>query len=757
MNKKLISIFVIGLFLFSFVFGFYTPKVKAYSAETTGLSTYGFDNSQQTYCYVNGFNIFAFDNKLVFYDNNSVLIKTYDIPAFGLISGYFHDNNLTVTRIISIGDNTNILIAVITVGEGGGSGDYTVIQWHYGLLNVNTLGYTSISDTYVTYSDTGSYENYGFGSVGLSSVLIKNSNSTGSFFYIWYSYDYKVSGNYPHENKGNVFAYLGKINTSFVWSSGYAVKLSSTTNIWIYSNALFLGYDYGVPVNTAYVVCSNNFQGGLRAYIYAFDFSSATITLTYVGLTTLDYTYCGSYVDGSALYSGFVYLLGCGIYDNTICVNVAFNTALGQDMSVGTIMFNSSYIGQSIVNMGLSSNSYVIRPFTVGLPNNQGNISGVYSIGYFDDIFGHTANGLMWVDANGRYIVDFNGYYYATETGHISWDILGHYWTNATGTFTLHYITVNDVYTGSWDLTGWSLTCIGLSEGAPNPVWTTYQFGFQFTPQQPQSFPYTTSWDWGGFQPLNCGIGLFVDMVRYLKCEANTMYNINTGFIFNGVLNGGIFNNVVIATSPTQITLQIGVDYTYTGNTYINTILTGNGNFTIYVSALSTSPNIFTSPSLTQAVTGNIVNGQFQFTLSGVTATNTVYRVIEVDYNSSNYIGFVTYNLGFYGYGSSPYPTQPNNGGGGGIINGGGVVNPFQGFGVGNSEFAVIIYIICIIGVIAGFFYLYNSNIPFAIGLGLIIATVICDVLNILGVYTLPINALIIICGVLILVFMRHN
>jgi hypothetical protein len=75
---------------------------------------------------------------------------------------------------------------------------------------------------------------------------------------------------------------------------------------------------------------------------------------------------------------------------------------------------------------------------------------------------------------------------------------------------------------------------------------------------------------------------------------------------------------------------------------------------------------------------------------------------------------------------------------------------------ISKSDIAIGIYIVSIVGIVLAFYFLHNTNIPFAIGLGLIIGTVFCAVLDLLGIYTYPIIALIIICIFGILFFMRH-
>lgn len=76
--------------------------------------------------------------------------------------------------------------------------------------------------------------------------------------------------------------------------------------------------------------------------------------------------------------------------------------------------------------------------------------------------------------------------------------------------------------------------------------------------------------------------------------------------------------------------------------------------------------------------------------------------------------------------------------------------------GIAGEQIALIIYAICIIGMILAFYYLHNPNIPFAFCIGLIIATIISTFLGLLGIYTYPIIALTIVAIIGILIFMRH-
>jgi hypothetical protein len=124
---------------------------------------------------------------------------------------------------------------------------------------------------------------------------------------------------------------------------------------------------------------------------------------------------------------------------------------------------------------------------------------------------------------------------------------------------------------------------------------------------------------------------------------------------------------------------------------------------------------------------------------------------------------FSSFNVGALPYSNSPttFTFYTNTtvtvnfitiGSGGG--NGGG--NILSAFGVSDNWLAVGVYVVCIAGMAYAFFALHNNNIPFAVALGLIIATIICNIINVLGIYTYPIDALTIFSIVGIIIFMRH-
>jgi hypothetical protein len=233
-----------------------------------------------------------------------------------------------------------------------------------------------------------------------------------------------------------------------------------------------------------------------------------------------------------------------------------------------------------------------------------------------------------------------------------------------------------------------------------------------------------------------------------------------SSYVFQGKISGGIFTSpATIAYAPTEITLQQNTAYVYYGSIYNNTVLGGVGNYSVSFSDYSLIDNIFDSYSFTSVSYGNITGGTFSFDILPVNTNNpnAVYQVMSINFNLTNGIsGSYIYDFGFYGIGGQgdigvPYPSPV--GGSGGNGSSGGI---FSLLGISNSELAVGIYAVCIIGLIVAFYYLHNSNVPFAFCLGLILATIICQIVDILGIYTYPIDVLITISVVGIIIFMRH-
>jgi hypothetical protein len=248
----------------------------------------------------------------------------------------------------------------------------------------------------------------------------------------------------------------------------------------------------------------------------------------------------------------------------------------------------------------------------------------------------------------------------------------------------------------------------------------------------------------------NCEYGNFISHTNG-QSGLCISYNVYTNIEFNyaGYLSAddNSFTNVQISYAPTEVDLPQSVSFNYTGAVYNynGTALSIGGNYSIAISSLTDNSNIFSSYSLSYSQNYNFSGNSFNFTISQRTGTTNLYQVLEVNFTLSNGETYgVLYNLGFLignnVIGGTPTPL-PSSGGGGYLIS----------LGVSDTYLAVGIYVVSIIGMVIGFFYLHNNNIPFAVGLGLIVATIICNILGILGVYTYPIDILIGISIVLIL------
>jgi hypothetical protein len=220
------------------------------------------------------------------------------------------------------------------------------------------------------------------------------------------------------------------------------------------------------------------------------------------------------------------------------------------------------------------------------------------------------------------------------------------------------------------------------------------------------------------------------------------------------------YTNTNYTVNPIQLTLYSPVNMTayYTAG---GSIFTGGGG-----AGAQTGINFLSSGhgTLTWTVTTEPQLGD-----TGNTGSLGFYGFITGDTISIVAVPDSGYTFSSFDVGALPYSNSPSTftfltnttvtvnfiaiGSGGGNKGG----NILSTFGISDSWLAVAIYAICIIGLSAGFYYLHNSNIPFAVALGLIIATIICNIINVLGIYTYPIDALTILSIVGIVIFMRGH
>jgi hypothetical protein len=703
------------------------PSVKAYSTETTGSSAYGFDTTYCTSCQCAGFNIFALDNKLVFYDNNAQIQGTY-----GLTWSYGSDivyTNTTRTSIITV-NSTNILIGSVIDYLNYGS-YYIGIHFKILDLNVNTLISSIVQETDLMTSVSSA--GFGIQTIsGTGGTFLSVTNSSGTFF--WYMCAGSITTKQPNTGYATQLSYCGYTPINGIYQQSYSSEIASTSNCYIYPSSYAF---YSVNDNLFYIICDNNYQNSVRANIYSYNLYT---TISLIGTTGIDNSYTGDYsTDTSNSYAGMVYVIGNYYYSDSTTelneINIAYSLDSTYAFNIGTIIFNSTYISFSGASafQSVNTNSYIARPFTIAVPiNSYGNSSGSYSVAVFTNTFSTIVNGKIWVDSQGRWIVDTNGYYYATETGYIKYTIaptITLSWVNSSGTFLLHQINVSNLHLSQSVLTGFSYTLSGLETGTP--IWVTQTIPnifFLYTPNLPQAFYYPTSLNIMGYELNNNAVGIEIDGLNS-RCVAQLFYAVNPNFQFEGLLTGDIYTNAQISVAPIQIGLQQGITYTYTGEIYFNSLLYGSGSFSIGISSLSTSTNIFSSYDMSYT-TDTFSGGTFSFNILLRNTAQTVYQVMIVNFtlstgDTSQYI----YDLGFWnpnsGGTNNPYTPIPSSNGGN---NGGG----FSGTSTINTNLFMLILFFLIIVIPMGSWF---GNYGFYFGL--IFATIVTYMAGFLPVWGL--------------------
>jgi hypothetical protein len=219
------------------------------------------------------------------------------------------------------------------------------------------------------------------------------------------------------------------------------------------------------------------------------------------------------------------------------------------------------------------------------------------------------------------------------------------------------------------------------------------------------------------------------------------------------------YTGINYTVNPVRLTLYSPVNMTayYTAG---GTIFTGgNGGAQTGINFLSSGHGSLTWTVTTEPQLGDTGNtGGLGFYGGFITGdTISLVAVPDTGYTfSSFYVGTLPYSNSPSTFTFLTNTTVTVNfiaiGSGGGNKGG----NILGAFGISDNYLAVGIYAICIIGLSAGFYYLHNTNIPFAVALGLIIATIMCNIINVLGIYTYPIDALTILSIIGIIIFMRH-
>jgi hypothetical protein len=241
------------------------------------------------------------------------------------------------------------------------------------------------------------------------------------------------------------------------------------------------------------------------------------------------------------------------------------------------------------------------------------------------------------------------------------------------------------------------------------------------------------------------------------------------------IYNGSYVNSFVATISFTKNWLGVSPTYFFDDSVYIGTTrLTSTvGYWSVYLSVPSNTPYthedvddlLLQVPTVSGSL-GALSNGHFDWSLgTGQPNANYYYQlaVVTASYQTNvngtdTYLSTMSYVL-IIGYrnGVSPIPTGlPNDYDIPIDDNTGTIPTPEptstsvpsilpSWLNIPDYYVAVAIYAICIIGFIYTFYSLHIGSGAISLIVGLAVATIICNILNILGIWTLPIDALIVV------------
>jgi hypothetical protein len=732
-HKQLIPlffiVFLIVIMLISSIFSV-LPLVKAngqFSQFTINVSLNGVDNNQGTYCYLNGFDIFATDTNILFYNGNgsSLTINYINyiiLPTPSSGAGYTH----YITRIIQYNNTALLVVTVADYGSGNGSSYTSYFGVFAGLVNTyNGNGFTGVGFTNVTWVsvnnvDAGSLSS-GYSEGNFADMILAQVN--GQFFAL-------ISGIFGYYNGAYNLAYqtaLIKIaSTGLTEVSDYNNIVSPSDSYIGYNATQLLGsesfwFQSATELNSIYIITKNIEYTAFQIY----KLNCVTPTLSLIGYSLQDY-------------NTFVYFVNYN-YD-AIGINSYYNvlfaypaSSVSTNMNIELIRFNDTYY-QTPVNVLVSDSNAVtnfMRPLGCILPSYVNNINSL---------------------ANGNYIFMYTGQLYRIFTGNITVSGL----TTITPVLTVNIAKVDGT------VNAFMYFFNGLLWGFNSPLY--FANGWWDN----TNIYFSTSNNVGGIlSPFGYGNMFQVD---YQNSIVTADYLIST----NPSSGLGLFwvpspyNSQKLFILPSTVgsfTLSQNVTYTVTGSLAFNGVTSGNGNYTIYSNGENNNAP-FANPVFNIPVglgNGTINNGVFSFNvhLTQNMGLAPIYEVYDITTNlgNGNSTFLLSFTWQFIDAQGNTLPSGDNglssgSGNGGGTTGGGGT--NLQSLGISNTELAIGIYTICIIGLIIAFYYLNNNNIPFAVGLSLIVATIMCNIMNILGIYTYPIDALIIITIAVVLIYGRH-
>jgi hypothetical protein len=339
-SQKTLFFSLILLFCFG-LFGLFVPKINA---SPVSVSLNGFQTNQNVYVQCGNYSIYATDLEILFYNGNSSLAKTWNIPISGLGYGSVQE---AMTNILPFNSSWIMVTSSILHDYYGVAGSYTEdssqLAW---LINVNTL-----------YSDL--IMNQGYNYYNINSVPQNGEN----FITI---------------NIGNTYYFLFSWSP-ITYSRLYEIYPSVSVVGTVTNNAYLANCTLWIPSESdstcVYFVTSTGSGSGTRAYVYKMQVT--TFTITQIGETGFSDTYSTKYA----------YLVDWFYQGNINCYNffvVYPDAEYAKYMEAQIITFNDTFIGTAQTPIDLSTDAQsmgnsqpelippmnLIRPLSVQLPAN---------------------------------------------------------------------------------------------------------------------------------------------------------------------------------------------------------------------------------------------------------------------------------------------------------------------------------------------------------------------------------------------------
>lgn len=380
-KQKLWTLALIVLLLASLSSTFFLGSVKAYSAQSTGLTLSGEDRGQGKVATCDSYSIFVTDTELLAYTSSASLAWTWNIP-FAIYNignttdGYTTVLNQTIVRTDVTTFNSTCVLVVSSFGgcyqpgSGGVSEVGTYAEWF--LLNVASLTYSNYYATVSFEQGTGNRANH---LQEADQVLIYDS-AAATWYLVTGSRDSSIERCYEVAlNSVNDFSY-GESHNGYCYSGSQALMGCS---LWIPS----------YTTNQFFIVTRNSLTG-LRATVWLFNDGAGT--LTSVGTLGADYTYptWGSSFPQTVFidYGGSTNVtLGASQYiDLLVGFGYYSNNGLGM-VSAECLRMNASFVtyAQISINPGGTGFANPLRTLCV-YPESQllnGNLTdGLYGIEY---------------------------------------------------------------------------------------------------------------------------------------------------------------------------------------------------------------------------------------------------------------------------------------------------------------------------------------------------------------------------------------